>query len=219
MLMKRQDLSERYRPTTLGDVVGNEKAVAILRGYLAEPYGCALLLEGPSGIGKTTCAEIVARTLAHPASIKRINGKSLDLAACKQIRSDWGLIPWTRPDGSEGFHVVLVDEADNLTDGARIELLSLIEQAPDSTVFLFTSNDAHRFEDRLLRRMIRVHFTTQGMREPGTARLMEIAESEGIDLPESTLRNWLKGSENNLGDALQKLQACALMMKGQAVAA
>jgi DNA polymerase III delta prime subunit len=217
--MKRRDLSERYRPRTFDEVVGNDKAVATLRGFLADPFGAALLLEGPSGIGKTSCAEIVGRELANPANIRRINGADLDQRTCQQIRMDWSLFPWDREDGSAGRHVVLVDEADRMTDGARVALLSLIEQAPDSVVLIFTSNESHRFEDRLLRRMVKIHFSTQGMRDPGTQRLCEIAAAEGIDLPESTLRNWLKGSENNLGDAIEKLQATALMLKGQEVAA
>ena len=48
-------LTERYRPGTLGDVVG-QPPVRLLKALVQNPYACCVLFEGPPGVGKTTAA-------------------------------------------------------------------------------------------------------------------------------------------------------------------
>lgn len=58
-------LADRYRPTTLSDVVG-QPPVRLLRAFAIEPYPACFLLEGGPGTGKTSAAYALANDLDAP---------------------------------------------------------------------------------------------------------------------------------------------------------
>ncbi|MFW5700480.1 MAG: AAA family ATPase, partial [Cyclobacteriaceae bacterium] len=80
-------LYNKYRPTTLDEIIGNESSLSTLKGMLEDTKKCphTFLLTGPTGCGKTTVARIIANTLGvNENELKEIN--SADSRGIDSIR-------------------------------------------------------------------------------------------------------------------------------------
>ena len=122
-----EDWTEKYRPTTLDDVVGNEKALAQLRAWARQwyqgkpPKKKAVILTGKAGIGKTSSAlalaqeygwtiiELNASDARNAAVIKRI-------ATSGAVNETFDLTGNYIPSHKGGRKLIILDEADNLYD-------------------------------------------------------------------------------------------------------
>ena len=100
-------LYEQYRPQVWSDLVGQEKAVRIVRRILERPGfdRGAFWIEGAgehnSGIGKTSLALLIAHQLADPFFVEQLSGAKVDRATVKRIEqvawlSTWGDKPFAR---------------------------------------------------------------------------------------------------------------------------
>lgn len=195
-------LVDRYRPKTLDDVVGNERAVNLFRRLIQSPFPSAWLLEGKSGIGKTSVARIVAKSLAtNIMDYQTYNGRDVDQRTAEEIRDRVQTLPW-----NGGFRVVVVDEADQMTEGAQVAFLSILENLGSRSIVLMTSNEKDDFEPRFLSRVKVVPFTTMGMGEAGARFLVRVAAENGVTLSEADGRARMQNSKNNLRAALQDLE-------------
>ena len=129
-------LFEQYRPAGWNDVVGQGKAVAILRGMLQrDAGGSAVLLEGDPGTGKTSIAMILARefTGGGSGSILRMDGKGTSAAGIRTMAEDW------RYRSLFGKRAVVIDEIQDVTGGAEEALLTVLERIPEDTIVIGTT--------------------------------------------------------------------------------
>ena len=81
-------LYEKYRPTSLGDVLGQDKAVQCLRRMVEANgiAGRAFWISGATGVGKTTIARIIAKTIADPFFVDEFDSADdFDRAACREM--------------------------------------------------------------------------------------------------------------------------------------
>jgi replication-associated recombination protein RarA len=151
-----QALTERYRPRAIADFVGLEKPKKILSKLAAKPFESAWLFIGPSGTGKTTMA--LALAAAIPAEIHHIPSQECNLENIERVRRTCQYVPMA---GCK-MHLVLVDEADRMTDAAQISLLSKLDSTnfPPNTIFVFTCNASDRLEARFLSRLRVIEFSS-----------------------------------------------------------
>jgi replication-associated recombination protein RarA len=122
-------LAEKYRPHAIADFVGLDKPKRVPAKFAANPYSSAWLFVGPPGTGKTTMA--LAETLR--AELHQIPSQQCNVAAVEDnIRQCW-YVP-----ASGGFHFVLVDEADRMSNAAQLHFLSKLDATafPPRTVFV-----------------------------------------------------------------------------------
>src|ERR1700739_2198740 len=113
-----QSFAEKYRPTRIADFIGLERPKKILSAFCKRPTSGAWLFVGPSGMGKSTMALALAAELAaelHTIPSQKCNAQSIE---------DTVRHCWYAPLTAGGFHVGLVDEADQMTNGAPLRMLS-----------------------------------------------------------------------------------------------
>src|SRR5262245_39506925 len=107
-------LAEKYRPRTLGDVVGQPMAVATLRQLVREPEPCCLLFEGGPGLGKTASALAFARELGCAdefSGLEILPASELDIERCRDL---FEVTLRLRPLEGKGWHVLILEELDGV---------------------------------------------------------------------------------------------------------
>lgn len=160
-----------YRPTAAADLIG--PAAIVCAAYLAEiernraagetpPF--KLLLLGKPGVGKSQTAEILAQALARdPMNIERLNGTDLTIDTARQIRSRFGLgVLFGEYQG------LWVDELENASAKAQVDLLTLLDKLPPRWFFIGTTNQSLvDFEPRFQTRFEQVVITPPSAEEIG----------------------------------------------------
>jgi replication factor C subunit 2/4 len=196
-------LSEKYRPRALRDFVGLEKPKKVLAKFADSPFpNAAFLFVGPSGTGKTSMA--LALCEAIRGELHHIPSQNCNVATLEDVVRQCWYVP-----RSNTLHVVLVDEADQMTPAAQLAFLSKLDGTafPPQTVFIFTANDTERLQDRFLSRCMVLNFSSQGLAKP-TAELLEriwVAEA-GETAEKPNFLRMVQDSKNNVRDAVNSLQ-------------
>jgi replication-associated recombination protein RarA len=196
-------LTERYRPHSIESFVGLAKPKAICARLAARPFPSAWLFVGPSGTGKTTMAMALAEMI--PAEIHHIPSQECNVANIERVCRTCQYVPMA------GFrmHLILVDEADQMSSAAQLALLSKLDTTsplPD-TIWVFTCNDATRLEDRFLSRCKVVEFSSYGLATEAADLLKSIwQENAPSSSPAPNFQRIVKESNNNVRESLMKLE-------------
>lgn len=151
-------LTEKYRPRTLAGMLGQGAVVHQLESFLEAPHSCAFLFTGETGVGKTTAALAIAAELGSVeyGGLHHIKSGEQDGAA---VTSALDALRYTPMVGSR-WKVVIVDEADYMSTKAENLWLSALEDLPDYSIIVFTTNKPDRFAQRFLDRCERLEFTS-----------------------------------------------------------
>jgi DNA polymerase III gamma/tau subunit len=196
-------LSEKYRPKTLDAFVGLEKPRKVLSKFAANPFpNAAFLFVGPSGTGKTSAA--LALCEAIRGELHHIPSQSCNVATVEDVTRQCHYVPH-----NNGLHVVLVDEADQMTPQAQLAFLSKLDGTafPPQTVFIFTANDTERLQDRFLSRCMSLQFSSHGISKDAASLLERIWVAEvGDTLEKPNFDRIVKDGKNNIRDAVNSLQ-------------
>jgi len=138
-----QPLVEKYKPATLADFAGMERARMVLSKFAAEPYSSAWLLIGPAGTGKTTMAFAAAKQIG--GEIYHLPAKACDLEAVNRVCGKCHYRPW-----QGNWNHVIIDEGDQMSPAAQLAFLSKLDStaAPPDTIFWFTANETRLLQDR-----------------------------------------------------------------------
>jgi replication-associated recombination protein RarA len=196
-------LTERYRPRVLSEFVGLDKPKKLCSVLTSKPFESAWLFVGPSGTGKTSMALAVAEIM--PAELHHIPSQECNLANIERVRARCQYVPRA---GCK-MHLVLVDEADQMTAAAQISLLSKLDSTnfPPNTIFIFTCNSTDGLEARFLSRLRVVEFSSYGIAKDATALLESIWRNEAPQgSPAPNFARIVKESNNNVRAALMELE-------------
>jgi DNA polymerase III gamma/tau subunit len=197
-----QPLVEKYRPLRIADFVGLDRPKKVLSAFCKRPASGAWLFIGPSGLGKSTMALALATQLQ--AELHKIPSQKCTV----QSIEDTVRRCWYAPMTPGGFHVVLADEADQMTDAAQLSLLSKLDStdpAPN-TVWIFTANATERLERRFLSRCKVLEFSSYGLAGEIAAYLNCVWHAEGGNGNGPDFERLAKDSRNNVRDCLMRLE-------------
>ena len=194
-------LAEKYRPRAIADFVGLDKPKRILGKFATNPYQSAWIFIGPPGTGKTTMALALAETLR--AEVHHIPSQQCNVGNVEDVIRQCWYVPV-----SGGFHLVLVDEADKMSNAAQLHFLSKLDATafPPQTIFVFTCNATDGLETRFLSRTRQIEFSSYGMASEATRLLESIWEREANGASAPNFARIVKESSNNVRDALMTLE-------------
>jgi len=194
-------LSEKYRPRAIADFVGLDKPKRILAKFAANLYSSAWLFIGPPGTGKTTMALALAEAIR--AEVHHIPSQQCNVANVEEVIRQCWYVPV-----AGGFHIVLVDEADKMSNAAQLHFLSKLDATafPPQTIFVFTCNATDGLEARFLSRTRQIEFSSYGLAGEATRLLDAIWQSEANGASAPNLARIVKESSNNIRDALMCLE-------------
>jgi replication factor C small subunit len=143
--MSSQLWIDKYRPTTLSDIIGHRKRIKELQAYVASPLTTPYLLifEGPAGTGKTAAARALAHDMLGFGENFKVGWKELnasDARTLKDFRETVKIYIKNKPFLKIPFKFLLLDEGDELTPAVQNAMRSEIEKYSDRTKVIICCN-------------------------------------------------------------------------------
>ena len=204
-------LVEKYRPKKLTDIVGQEKVIETVRRVMGRKGfdRGAFWLEGPTGTGKTSLAQAMARSVGcDEFCIEEIDG---DQCSVDRVRAISETIRLAGLMGN-GWKAYIVNEAHAMTPKAVQAWLTLLERLPGRRMVIFTttadSSDLFGdFTQPFLDRTINLRLTKIGLSEKFATLARKIARAEGLDgRPLSAYRELMGKCHNSMRAALMAIE-------------
>lgn len=198
---------EKYRPNTIEDIIIDETNLKRIKYIVENGSMPNIIISGESGIGKTTTILCLAKKLLG----KKYKEGVLELNASDdrgiKIVQDSITIFCKKTFYKEYQHkIVLLDEADNLTQKAQQLIANLMENYGDNTRFAFTCNNSTEIIDSIQSRCIIVRYKRLS-KEKIKKRLLYICKCENIKYDDTGIDTIILGSNGDLRTAINCLQA------------
>lgn len=187
-------LIEKYRPTTLNDIVLSKEDREFFESLATKQEIPHLLFAGAPGVGKTSLAHIITRDILKCDSIY-IN--SSDENSVDVVRHKISNFAKTKSfDGN--LKIVILDEACGMTSDSQRILRSVMESFAENTRFILTSNYLHRIIPALQSRCQIINLNPP--LDKTVERIAEILKKENITIPAEQKPLLLKRIKQNLPD-------------------
>lgn len=226
--------ARKYRPQTFDTVVGQEHITTTLRNAIKhQQLAHAFLFCGPRGVGKTTCARILAKTINCEKPTPEgeacdscqscqsfqegasINYFELDAASNNSVEDIRTLTEQVRfaPQGGR-YKVYVIDEVHMLSTAAFNAFLKTLEEPPPYAIFILATTEKHKILPTILSRCQIFDFkriTTQDT----VGHLQSICQKEKINAEKAALQIIAQKSEGCMRDALSILDKIVSFTNGE----
>ncbi|MCM4169888.1 DNA polymerase III subunit gamma/tau [Arenibacter sp. TNZ] len=200
--------ARKYRPQTFKDVVGQQAITntltnAIENNHLAQ----ALLFTGPRGVGKTTCARILAKQINQDGRSTddedfAFNIFELDAASNNSVDDIRELTSQVRIPPQVGkYKVYIIDEVHMLSQAAFNAFLKTLEEPPAHAIFILATTEKHKIIPTILSRCQIFDFKRITVKD-AAEYLKYIAENQEIDAEDDALHIIAQKADGAMRDAL-----------------
>jgi DNA polymerase III subunit gamma/tau len=215
-----QVLARKYRPQSFSELTGQEHVSRTLQNAIdSGRVAHAFLFTGARGVGKTSTARILAKTLnceqgvTHepcnvcPQCIEITKGTSTDVFEIdgasnngvedvRELRDSIKYLP-----SHSRYKIIIIDEVHMLSTNAFNALLKTLEEPPEHVKFIFATTEPHKLPITILSRCQRFDFKRVPVAKIIT-RLREIAGKENVSISDSALTLIARKGDGSMRDAL-----------------
>lgn len=200
--------ARKFRPKTFKDVVGQEAITNTLQNAIENNHlAQALLFCGPRGVGKTTCARILAKKINQDGTEKEdedfaFNIFELDAASNNSVDDIRSLIDQVRIPPQVGkYKVYIIDEVHMLSQSAFNAFLKTLEEPPKHAIFILATTEKHKIIPTILSRCQIFDFKRITVKD-AAKYLKYIAEQQGIEAEDDALHIIAQKADGAMRDAL-----------------
>ena len=199
---------EKYRPTKIGEIVGNKEAVERLGAMAATGNMPNLIFTGPPGIGKTTSILCLAHTLLGPSykdAVLELNAS--DDRGIDVVRNKIKMFAQKKVTLPPGRHkIILLDEADSMTSAAQQAMRRTMELYSSTTRFALACNASEKIIEPIQSRCAIVRFTRLSDQEV-LDRVVKVIEAEQVPYSPDGVEAVCFTADGDMRQALNNLQA------------
>uniref|UniRef100_A0A0N5ASL6 Replication factor C subunit 2 n=1 Tax=Syphacia muris TaxID=451379 RepID=A0A0N5ASL6_9BILA len=199
---------EKYRPTTLDSIVGNEVTIQRLKMFAAQGNIPNIIISGPPGCGKTTSIWAMAREMLG----SKLNVACLELNASDDrgidvVRNKIKTFAQTKVVVPEGKHkIIILDEADSMTEGAQQALRRTMEVYSRTTRFALACNQSEKIIEPIQSRCALIRYSKLNDEEVAK-RLLTVCDAEKVDYDDEGIEAILFTAQGDMRQAKNYLQA------------
>lgn len=212
-------IARRHRPNTFEEMAGQSHVTRTLKNAIErDRIHHAYLFSGPRGVGKTTSARALARSLncvegptVNPCGtcvncLDILKGSSADVIeidgasnnSVDNIRELRESVQYLPAQGLKKIYII--DEVHMLSKGAFNALLKTLEEPPDHVMFIFATTEPNKLPDTILSRVQRFEFKRIPI-DTVVNHLAYISEKEGIDIDMGGLRLIARAGDGSMRDS------------------
>lgn len=202
--------ARKYRPQVFADVVGQQAITNTLESAIDNDHlAQALLFTGPRGVGKTTCARILAKRINQESQKESnldedfaFNIFELDAASNNSVDDIRSLTDQVRiPPQTGHYKVYIIDEVHMLSQAAFNAFLKTLEEPPPHAIFILATTEKHKIIPTILSRCQIFDFKRIGVKDI-KEYLHKIALQENIKAEDDALHIIAQKADGALRDAL-----------------
>ena len=200
--------ARKYRPKSFNEVVGQEVITSTLENAVKNnQLSQALLFTGPRGVGKTSCARILAKMInadkITSESDYSFNIFELDAASNNGVDGIRNLTDQIRiPPQIGNFKVYIIDEVHMLSSSAFNAFLKTLEEPPRHCVFILATTEKHKIIPTILSRCQIYDFKRISV-DDISSYLINISKQEKVKYEETAIQFIAKKADGSMRDALQ----------------
>lgn len=221
--MSYQVIARKYRPQSFQDLVGQDHiSQTLINALKADRFPHALLFSGTRGVGKTSSARVLAKTLICPntkdfkpcnqctACHDITNGSHMDVIeidgasnngvdSIRELRETVGYMP-----SSGKFKVYIIDEVHMLSTSAFNALLKTLEEPPSHVIFIMATTEPQKIPITILSRCQRFDFRRISTRLI-QSHLEKICKTEKVAYDQEALWTLARLADGSMRDSLSLL--------------
>jgi DNA polymerase-3 subunit gamma/tau len=226
--------ARKYRPQHFSTVVGQSHITTTLKNAIRnQQLAHAFLFCGPRGVGKTTCARILAKAIncEHPAADgeacnechscvsfnegSSLNIHELDAASNNSVDDIRSLVEQVRiPPQAGRYKVYIIDEVHMLSSSAFNAFLKTLEEPPPYAIFILATTEKHKILPTILSRCQVFDFKRISNKDVAD-HLEEICARENIGFDQSAIEMIAQKSEGCMRDALSIMDKMVSFSNGK----
>jgi len=200
---------EKYRPIYLKDIVGNEETLSRLKVIAQEGNMPNIIISGPPGTGKTTSIHCLALEMlgseVYKEAVLELNAS--DERGIDVVRNSIKMFAQKKVALPRGKHkIIILDEADNMTEGAQQALRRTMELYTSTTRFALACNQSNKIIEPIQSRCAILRYARLSDLQL-LKRLLEVVQAESVPYNDQGLEAIIFTADGDMRQALNNLQA------------